>query len=129
MCGTAVQPLPSRAAVRVHLEAELGRDHHLIADRRERLPHQNLIREWAIDLSRIEECDAHLYSLMHQGNHLLLILNHSIRGVHSHTTEAQCRYFQIAVSQLPLLHFLLQTYGRGQSSAMFTAEPIKPVFS
>src|ERR1700733_1063319 len=104
MFRTAVQSLPCAAAIGIHLEAELRRDDHLIADRRKRLPYQNFVREGAINLRGIEERDAHLYSLMHQGNHLVLVLNRSIREVHSHAAEAKCRYFEVA--QLPLLHCL-----------------------
>ena len=56
--GPAVQArlLPSP----LELEAELGRDHHLVADRRQRLAHQLLVGERAVDLGGVEEGDAAL---------------------------------------------------------------------
>jgi len=44
--------------IRVEAEAELGGDRHVVAERRERFSHQHFIREGAVDLRRIEKCDA-----------------------------------------------------------------------
>ena len=54
--GPAVQArlLP----VRVDVEPELGGDHHLLADRREGLAHQLLVRERTVDFGGVEEGDA-----------------------------------------------------------------------
>ena len=48
--------LPVRAR---QLEAELGGDHHLVADRLQRLADHLLVRERAIDLGGVEEGHAH----------------------------------------------------------------------
>ena len=58
MCsGPAVEP--GLLAV-LDVEAELGGDHHLVADRRERLADQLLVGEGAVDLGGVEEGDAAL---------------------------------------------------------------------
>jgi len=44
----------ARPALRVELETELRRDHHAIADRRERSPTSSSFRERAVDLGGIE---------------------------------------------------------------------------
>ena len=55
-CAPAGCPGPfARIAV---LEAELGGDHHLVAERRKRLAEQFLIGERAIGFRRVEEGDA-----------------------------------------------------------------------
>ena len=69
--GPAVQ---ARAACRrVELEAELGGDHHLVAERRERFADQLLVRERAVDLGGVEERDAALDGRADQRDHLLLV--------------------------------------------------------
>ena len=57
--GPAVQPL--RLALRVEAEAELRRDHHVVADRLQGLAHQLFVRERAVDLGGVEEGDAPLH--------------------------------------------------------------------
>ena len=51
---------PALLAVGVEVEAELGGDHDLVADRGERLAHQLLVDERPVDLGGVEEGDAAL---------------------------------------------------------------------
>ena len=61
MCsGRLLSPAAALAGRQIDVEAELGRDHHLVTDGRERLADQFLVGERAIDLGGIEEGDAAL---------------------------------------------------------------------
>src|SRR6185369_17947789 len=53
MLGTGVETVAR--AVRIDTEAELGRDHHLVAERRECLAEQRLVRKGSVSLSRVEQ--------------------------------------------------------------------------
>src|SRR5208282_6600156 len=66
--GLAVQAALLAA---VAIEAELGGDDHLLAERSQRLAHEFLVRERAIDLGGVEERDALFDRRPDQGNHLL----------------------------------------------------------
>ena len=63
---------PRRAACRrrIDVEAELGGDHHLVADRRQRLADQLLVGERAVDLGGVEERDAAVDRGADQRDHL-----------------------------------------------------------
>ena len=69
MCvGPAVQTRALLARVGVDVQAELGGDHHLVADRGERLADELLVRERAVDLGGVEERDAALDGCADQGD-------------------------------------------------------------
>jgi hypothetical protein len=51
--------------------AELGCDDDVVLERLQRLAHQFLVRERAIDLSAVEEGDATLYRCPDERDHLL----------------------------------------------------------
>src|SRR4051794_41904079 len=75
--GLDAAPDPRRAAVEaaataLEVEAELGRDHDLVADRFERLADQLLVRERPVDLRGVEEADAALDRRPDQRDALLL---------------------------------------------------------
>ena len=93
-------------AVGVDLEPELGGNHHLVADRRECLAHQPLVRKRAVDLGGVEECHAEVDGRPDHGHHLLLVLGRSVAEAHSHAAQPDGRDFQIAVSKFALLHCL-----------------------
>ena len=51
----AVGAAATRAGRQIDVEPELGGDHHLVADRRQRLADELLVGERPVDLGRIEE--------------------------------------------------------------------------
>ena len=57
----------------VEVEAELRRDHDLVADRRERLADELLVRERAVDLRGVEERDAALDRRADERDHLAAV--------------------------------------------------------
>ena len=65
---------PLRLALRVEGEAELGRDHHAVADRLQGFAHQVLVGERAVDLGGVEEGDAPLHGGPEDGDHLFASL-------------------------------------------------------
>ena len=92
--GPAVQaPL---LPVRVDVEAELGGDHHLVAERGERLADELLVRERAVDLGRVEEGDAALDGRPDEGDHLLLVGSRAVAVAHAHAAEPDGRDFQVS---------------------------------
>ena len=66
--GRLSSPFATR---RPEVEAELRRDHDLIAHRRERLTDELLVREGAVDLGGVEEGDAALTGVADQLDRLL----------------------------------------------------------
>jgi hypothetical protein len=100
--GRAVEPaLP---AVRVEVEAELGRDHHLLAHRRKRFAHERLVGVRPVHLGRVEERDAVLDGRPDEGDHLLLVGGRAVPEAHAHAAESDGRDLEVAVSKRSLLH-------------------------
>ncbi len=80
----AIQALPTGTSVWIELEPELGGDHHLVAHRRKSFANELFVREWTIDLSRIEECYAAFHGRAEKSDHLLLVSSRTVRKAHSH---------------------------------------------
>jgi hypothetical protein len=75
--GAAVQTL--LGAVRI--EAELGGDHHLIANRSEGFAHQLLVGKRAVDFRGVEEGDTTLHGGSDQRGRLLLVCGRTVTEV------------------------------------------------
>ena len=86
------------------LEAELGGDHDLLAERRERFADQLFVGERAVDLGGVEEGDAALDGGADQRDTLLLLDGRAIAEAQAHAAEADGRDFQTTVAELALLH-------------------------
>src|SRR5208282_1862576 len=82
--GLAVQAALLAA---VAIEAELGGDDHLPAERSQRLAHKFLVRERAIDLGGVEERDALFDRRPDQGNHLLPVTRRAVTEAHAHAAQ------------------------------------------
>jgi hypothetical protein len=104
MLGAAVHS-PVRARRRIDVEAELRRDHHPVAERRESFAHDLFVDIGAIQLRRVEESDAAFDSGADQGNTLILRQCVTAAGADSHAAEANSRYFQASLSKFALFHF------------------------
>ena len=103
--GLAVQTRRTRPIIATaQIESELGRDHHLLAERSESFTNKFFVRIGAIDFGGVEERDAALDGGAEKRRHLLFVLGRPIRKAHSHTAEAESRHFQIAFSKSALLH-------------------------
>jgi hypothetical protein len=90
--------------VGVELEAELGGDHHSLAEGLEGLAHQLLVRERAVYLGRVEEGHAALDGRADEGDHLLSVGSRAVAEAHAHAAEPQRRDLQLARAQSTLLH-------------------------
>jgi hypothetical protein len=95
---------PPLLAIGIELEAELGRDHDLLADRRKGFTHELFVRKRPVRLSRVEEGNAALDGRPNEGDHLLLVGSWAIPKAHAHAAEPDGRDFQVAVSKRALLH-------------------------
>src|SRR5262245_37446428 len=60
------------ACFRIDVVAELGGDHHLTANGRERLTHELLVGEWTIDFSCVEECHTTIDRCSNERDHFSL---------------------------------------------------------
>ena len=87
----------------LEVEAELGRDHDLVADGRERFADELLVRERTVDLGGVEERDAALDGGADQRDHLLPVGERRVALAHAHAAEADCRDLE-RVSECPVLH-------------------------
>ena len=84
----------------VELEAELGGDHHLVAERRERLADQFLVGERAVDLGGVEEGDAALDGRADQRDHLALVRRRAVAEAQPHAAEAERRDLEAAAAEV-----------------------------
>jgi DNA-binding transcriptional LysR family regulator len=89
------------------LEAELGRDHDLAAERCKCLAHELFVGEWAVDLCRVEKRNALRDGRADDVDHLLLVGRWPVAKAHAHAAEAERRHFQSTLSQFSLLLRLL----------------------
>ena len=85
------------------LEAELGRNHHLVAERRERFPDNDLVLERPVGLCGVEKGDAALERRADQLDRILVIRGGTVAEAQAHTAKADRRDFQV-FAQLALLH-------------------------
>ncbi len=101
--GPAVQrPVPLGHGPDV--EPELGRDHDLVAHRRQRLADQFLVDIGAIDLSGVEEGDAALDRAAQYRDALRLLERRAVGEAQAHAAEADRRDFEVAVAEFAFLH-------------------------
>src|SRR5260370_29247076 len=105
MLGVAIQAVRPGSPARSDVEAEFGGNHHLLANRRERFTDKPLIRKRTVDLRRVKERDSPIHRRTDKRDHLLLVVDDSIREAHPQAPEAESRYFQL-VSQFAFLHGL-----------------------
>jgi hypothetical protein len=108
--GVGDLPDPLRPAVHARLgipvlEAELGGDHYLVAERRQGLAHQLLVGEGAIGFGGVEERHSVLERVSDQRDRILFFQSGAIGEVQSHAAEAQGRNFEATVTEFALLHF------------------------
>ena len=96
----------------VQVEAELRRDHDLVADGLERLADELLVRERPVHLRGVEEGDAAVDRGADQRDHLLPVGKRRVALAHPHAAEPDRRDLQ-AVSERALLHRLsLRSFAR-----------------
>jgi hypothetical protein len=91
----------------LELEAELGRDHHPIANRLERFADQRLIHERPVRFGRVEERDASVDGRADEADRIISSRSRAVSEAQAHAPEAQSRYFQSACSQQSRLHSAL----------------------
>src|SRR5206468_12156368 len=65
-------PPPTRLAVMDEIVPDLGRNHDFIPPRRERFGDQFFTQAISVSISRIEQRDAEIECLMHEGNRFAL---------------------------------------------------------
>ena len=99
---------PSAFPSGVDVEAELGGDHHLVAEGREGLADELLVGERAVDLGGVEEGDAALDGRPDQRDPVPLVRGRAVAEAQAHAAEAEGRDFQIALSEFALLHCFLR---------------------
>jgi hypothetical protein len=103
---TAIQPTQTPLRRGIQFEPELGRYHHLSTEGSEGFAHELFVRERTVRFGGIEECDATLDGLPEQRDHLLLVCGGTVAIAHAHAAEPDRRDFQVAASELALLHFV-----------------------
>jgi hypothetical protein len=86
------------------LEAELGRNHDLVADGSQCLAHHFLVREGTIGFGGVEERHTALERVADQRDRTLLFQGGAIAEAQSHAAEPESRHFQVVATQLALLH-------------------------
>ncbi len=92
------------AGLGIDREAELGGNLDLLANRRQRIADQLLVRERSIDLRGVEKGHPSLDRGPDQRNALLLVEGLAIAEIDPHASEADRGYFEPALSKLARLH-------------------------
>src|SRR3989442_39791 len=86
------------------LDPELGGDHHLSAQWRQRLANELFVGVGTVNFGRIEECHAAFDGCADERDHRLLVRWETVALAHPHAAEPQRRNFQVPP---PLSHFAL----------------------
>ena len=92
------------AGLRIELEAELRCNHHLLTHGSEGFPHEFFVGEGTVHFGGVEECNAEFDRRPDHGDHLLLVFGRTVTKAHSHASEPESRYFEVALSKFALLH-------------------------
>lgn len=88
----------------LEVEAELGRDHDLVAYRSERFPDELLVRERAVHLRRVEEGDAAVDRGADERDHHPHVAGGAVAPAHRHAAEPDRRDLEVAASECSRLH-------------------------
>ncbi len=102
--GPAVQDL---LPVGTHLEPEFRGDDDLAAERLQRLA-DDLLVDGAVNLRRIEECDASFGGCAYERDRLLRVGRGAVAVTETHRAVADGRDVQAAVAESALLHRVLR---------------------
>ena len=108
--GRLLRPA-SGSPCRIEVEAELGGDHDLVAEGRERLADQVLVGERPVDFGGVEEGYAALDRRADQRDRSPRVVRGAIGEAQAHAAEADRRNLEAALSKLALLHVFLQDDG------------------
>lgn len=105
--GTAVECLALPLVLR-HVEAELGREHDVVAEALHRLAEQLLVRSGpaAVELGGVEEGDAELVSPL-DGGDTTLGIGVAVRHRHAHRSESDRRHLEALAAEFADVHQLL----------------------
>ena len=95
--GPAVQ---TRLLAALELEAELRRNHHLIANRAERFPDELFVRERPVGFGGVEERDATVNGRADDRDAFFPARGRPVAEADAHAAEAERRHFQAALSQV-----------------------------
>ena len=104
--GTTVQASASLPRPEVDVEAELRRDHDLVAERGQRFADELLVRERPVGFGGVEEGHATLERGADHVDPVLLVHRRAVAVAQSHAAEADGRDFQVAGAESSLLHWL-----------------------
>ena len=85
-------------------EPELGGDHDIVADRLQRLTHQFLVVERAVDLGGVEQGDAPVHRGTEERDHLLAWWSWPERLAHAHAAEAEGGHLQALRAERACVH-------------------------
>ncbi len=75
-----------------------------LAEGSESFAHEFFVHERAVHFGGVEECDAAFHGGPEKSGHLLLVFGRTVGKAHSHAAEPDSRNFQVAISQVALLH-------------------------
>ena len=92
------------AGLEIDVEAEFGRDHHLVADRTQSFANHLFIGERPVDLRGVEESNAPFNRGADERDALFLAELCGVAEADAHAAEPDGRDFQTALTELSLLH-------------------------
>jgi hypothetical protein len=95
------------ACLPLELEAELRRNHDMIANRSERFADELFVRERPVRFGRVEEIDAFINGRANDADAITWTGSRAVSEADPHAPEAERRDFQSACAQHALLHFAL----------------------
>ena len=83
----AIEGIPLASVLRIRRPAELGCDHHLIAEWSEGFAHEFFVGEWTVDFGGIEKCDAAFDRRPNQRDPLLLVDRWTVAKAQPHAAQ------------------------------------------
>src|SRR5215831_7945085 len=100
----AIQTTETTLGLGIDFEPELSCYHHLLAQWGEGLAHEFFVYKRAVRFSGIKKGDAPFNGRPNQRYHFPFVCRRAVAKAHPHAAEADCRYFQVAVSEFAVLH-------------------------
>ena len=77
------------------VEAEFGGDLYLVADWREGFANEDFVGERSIDFGGVEDRDTEVDGFVHEGDHLVFVVDYPGGEAHAHAAETECGNFEV----------------------------------
>ena len=109
------------SGLEINVEAELGGDDDLVAERPQRFADDVLVGEWAVNFGRVEEGHAAVHRRADQGHALVLGEFRGVAETDPHAAETNGRNLEAAAAEFTRFHVVLLSIGCASCRAVTKA--------